>query len=133
MRATATSANTFFRSWPWLVNLFPLLISQQVEEQRVSGGVDLNYFHEPIGSIYQGLGNIMLRLEPTDRPAAANATLLLNAHYDSTLGSQGGPSPSPPRPPFPPSSQPLMITCVASSCVINSAHYTAVLLYNQKC
>ena len=70
-----------------------------MEEQRVSGGVDLNYFHEPIGSIYQGLGNIMLRLEPTDQPAAANATLLLNAHYDSTLGSQGELLPAPPPPP----------------------------------
>lgn len=59
----------------------------------MSGGVDLTYFHEPIGSIYQGLGNVMLRLEPTDQLAAANSTLLLNAHYDSTLGSQGGVSP----------------------------------------
>ena len=65
-------------------------VGAQVDEQRVSGGVDLIYFHEPIGSIYQGLGNVMLRLEPTDQPAANNSTLLLNAHYDSTLGSQGG-------------------------------------------
>ena len=61
----------------------------QVEEQRVSGGVDLTYFHEPIGSVYQGLGNVMLRLAPTHQQAASNSTLLLNAHYDSTLGSQG--------------------------------------------
>lgn len=72
-----------------------LLLLLQVEEQRVSGGVDLTYFHEPIGSIYQGLGNVMLRLAPNDQPAAANTTLLLNAHYDSTLGSQGQLSPPP--------------------------------------
>ena len=75
----------------------------------MSGGVDLNYFHEPIGSIYQGLGNVMLRLAPTDQPAAANTTLLLNAHYDSTLGSQGEQSSSPP----PLSSQLLLIACLA--------------------
>ena len=62
----------------------------QVEEQRVSGGVDITYFHEPIGSVYQGLGNVMLRLEPAGQPSPANSTVLLNAHYDSTLGSQGG-------------------------------------------
>ncbi len=61
----------------------------QVEEQRVSGGVNLNYFHEPIGSLYQGLGNVMLRIEPSGKQAAGNTTVLLNAHYDSTLGSPG--------------------------------------------
>ncbi|KAL3147358.1 hypothetical protein ABBQ32_002840 [Trebouxia sp. C0010 RCD-2024] len=64
-------------------------IKAEVDEQRVSGGVDLTYFHEPIGSVYQGLGNVMLRLAPTEPPAPPNSTLLLNAHYDSTLGSQG--------------------------------------------
>ncbi len=63
--------------------------SAQVEEQRVSGGVNLEYFHAPIGSLYQGLGNVMLRLEPTGQRAAGNTTVLLNAHYDSTLGSPG--------------------------------------------
>lgn len=63
--------------------------SGQVEEQRVSGGVNLEYFHAPIGSLYQGLGNVMLRLEPTGQQAVGNTTVLLNAHYDSTLGSPG--------------------------------------------
>jgi len=63
--------------------------SAQVEEQRVSGGVNLEYFHAPIGSLYQGLGNVMLRLEPTGQQAVGNTTVLLNAHYDSTLGSPG--------------------------------------------
>ncbi|DBB01398.1 TPA: hypothetical protein ACH3X1_000064 [Trebouxia sp. C0004] len=62
-------------------------ISAEVEEQRVSGGVNLEYFHAPIGSLYQGLGNVMLRLEPTGQQAVGNTTVLLNAHYDSTLGS----------------------------------------------
>ena len=61
----------------------------QVEEQRVSGGVNLEYFHAPIGSLYQGLGNVMLRIEPTGKQAVGNTTVLLNAHYDSTLGSPG--------------------------------------------
>jgi len=61
----------------------------QVEEQRVSGGVNLEYFHAPIGSLYQGLGNVMLRLEPTGQQAVGDTTVLLNAHYDSTLGSPG--------------------------------------------
>ena len=55
----------------------------------MSGGVNLEYFHAPIGSLYQGLGNIMLRLEPTGQQAVGNTTVLLNAHYDSTLGSPG--------------------------------------------
>ncbi|KAL0050880.1 hypothetical protein WJX82_009317 [Trebouxia sp. C0006] len=64
-------------------------INAEVEEQRVSGGVNLEYFHAPIGSLYQGLGNVMLRLEPTGQQAVGNTTVLLNAHYDSTLGSPG--------------------------------------------
>ena len=31
----------------------------------------------------------MLRIEPTGHHAAGNTTVLLNAHYDSTLGSPG--------------------------------------------
>lgn len=67
-----------------------MCVDAQVDEHRVSGGVDLTYFHEPIGSVYQGLGNVMLRLAPIDPSGPPNSTLLLNAHYDSTLGSQGG-------------------------------------------
>ena len=65
------------------------MLLYQVEEQRVSGGVNLEYFHAPIGSLYQGLGNVMLRIEPTGKQAVGNTTVLLNAHYDSTLGSPG--------------------------------------------
>lgn len=61
----------------------------QVEEQHVSGAVNLHYFHTPAASAYQGLGNVMLRLQPRGYQASGNRTVLLNAHYDSTIGSQG--------------------------------------------
>ena len=49
----------------------------------------MTFFHAPLINAYQNLSNVMLRIQPRGWQSAANDTLLLNAHYDSPIGSTG--------------------------------------------
>lgn len=44
-----------------------------------------------IANVYVNLTNVVLRVAPADPGAAARPAVLVNAHYDSTLGSAGEP------------------------------------------
>lgn len=62
----------------------------QVLVEQVTGAVDMTFFHAPLINAYQNLSNVMLRVQPRGWQSAVNDTLLLNAHYDSPIGSTGG-------------------------------------------
>ena len=49
----------------------------------------MTFFHAPLINAYQNLSNVMLRIQPRGWQSAVNDTLLLNAHYDSPIGSTG--------------------------------------------
>ena len=49
----------------------------------------MTFFHAPLVNAYQNLSNVMLRIQPRGWQSAVNDTLLLNAHYDSPIGSTG--------------------------------------------
>eukprot|EP00891_Asterochloris_glomerata_P008243 jgi/Astpho2/8243/gw1.00122.200.1_t len=49
----------------------------------------MTFFHAPLINAYQNLSNVMLRVQPRGWQSAVNDTLLLNAHYDSPIGSTG--------------------------------------------
>lgn len=49
----------------------------------------MHAFKFEIANVYQNLTNVVLRLAPADPRAAAKKAVLLNAHYDSTLGTKG--------------------------------------------
>lgn len=49
----------------------------------------MHAFRFEIANVYQNLSNVVLRLAPADPAAAARKAVLLNAHYDSTLGTKG--------------------------------------------
>lgn len=60
----------------------------QVVLEQATGAVDLEFLHTRFTNAYINLTNVVLVLTPTaakkDTPA-----VLLNAHFDSTLGSPG--------------------------------------------
>ncbi len=49
----------------------------------------MHAFKFEIANVYGNLTNVVLRLAPADPAAAARKAVLLNAHYDSTLGTKG--------------------------------------------
>ena len=65
------------------------LCGLQVLVEQVTGAVDMTFFHAPLINAYQNLSNVMLRIQPRGWQPAVNDTLLLNAHYDSPIGSTG--------------------------------------------
>ncbi|KAL4421351.1 hypothetical protein ABPG75_010642 [Micractinium tetrahymenae] len=56
---------------------------------QVSGGVTMHAFKFEIANVYANLSNVVLRLSPADPEAASRKAVLLNSHYDSTLGTKG--------------------------------------------
>ena len=66
-----------------------LSLCLQVLVEQVTGAVDMTFFHAPLINAYQNLSNVMLRIQPRGWQSAVNDTLLLNAHYDSPIGSTG--------------------------------------------
>ena len=61
-----------------------------VAREPVSGALGLQTaFGIEIANAYNNLTNIVLRIAPAAAPGAARRALLVNAHYDSTLGSPG--------------------------------------------
>lgn len=66
----------------------PLIDCLQVIVEQASGAVDLEFLHSDFTNAYINITNVLLILTPTaamkDTPA-----VLVNTHYDSTLGSPG--------------------------------------------
>lgn len=56
---------------------------------QVSGGITMHAFKFEIANVYRNLTNVLLRLAPADPAAAARKAVLVNSHYDSTLGTVG--------------------------------------------
>jgi hypothetical protein len=56
---------------------------------QVSGGITMHAFKFELANVYRNLTNVVLRISPTDPVAAAKKAVLVNSHYDSTLGTKG--------------------------------------------
>ena len=61
----------------------------QAEVEHATGALNMMLLHHMITNAYQNLSNVVLVIEPRD--ASTRPALLLNAHFDNTLGSPGVP------------------------------------------
>jgi hypothetical protein len=61
--------------------------ASQVASEISTGAADINFLHADFTNAYSNLSNIVLKIVPMD--AAAEKAVLVNAHFDSTLGSPG--------------------------------------------
>ena len=62
----------------------------QVDWEEATGAVSMMLIHQRITNAYRGVRNVVLAVTPRALPPGAKA-LLLNAHFDNTLGSPGAP------------------------------------------
>ena len=62
----------------------------QVDVEEVSGGLNLVFMGTSITNAYHNLTNIVLRISP--KRALGQPAVLINAHFDSSFGSPGGPA-----------------------------------------
>ena len=62
---------------------------QQVSQEQVTGSVLMGLLGLELANIYQNLTNIVLTITPKD--CKATPAVLVNAHYDSAVGSPGQP------------------------------------------
>lgn len=60
----------------------------QVDWETTSGAVNMILIHEYITNAYRNVSNVVVTITPKALPSGAKA-VLLNAHYDNTLGSPG--------------------------------------------
>ena len=60
----------------------------QADWETATGAVNMMLIHQLIGNAYRNVSNIVVSVRPRMAPPGAKA-LLLNAHYDNTLGSPG--------------------------------------------
>lgn len=65
----------------------------QVELQAVGGALHMLFLDNVIGNAYQNLSNIVLTIRP--RELGSPKAVLVGSHYDSIIGSRGGPFTSP--------------------------------------
>ena len=63
-------------------------LNVEVEVQTVSGSYHLDLFMTPVYLTYSGLDNLLLRITPDGVDKTAGA-LLVNAHFDTAIGSPG--------------------------------------------
>ena len=68
----------------------------QVDVEEVSGGLNLIFMGTSITNAYHNLTNIILRISP--KRALGQPAVLINAHFDSSFGSPGGPACCLPQP-----------------------------------
>lgn len=61
----------------------------QAELEHATGALNMFFMHHMITNAYQNLSNVVLVIQPAATAAAARPALLLNAHFDNTLGSPG--------------------------------------------
>ena len=59
----------------------------QVQQEQVSGQVHMSLLGASFGNMYQNLTNILLMVTP--KAAADVPAVLVNAHYDTAIGSPG--------------------------------------------
>lgn len=62
---------------------------QQVRQEQVTGSVLMGLLGLELANIYQNLTNVVLTITP--RGCDATPAVLVNAHYDSAVGSPGQP------------------------------------------
>lgn len=62
-------------------------ITIEVERQDVSGAVNFAFVNRNMTNVYHNVTNIAVRLTPTS--PSTRSSLLINAHFDSTLGTVG--------------------------------------------
>ena len=55
--------------------------------EHVSGSASMQFMHRTFYNAYQDLSNVVLRVAPKHRTGAKD--VLVNAHYDSTIGTSG--------------------------------------------
>jgi hypothetical protein len=61
-----------------------------VERELISGALSKQHaFGFEIANVYNGLTNIILRIAPKNEESVRPLSVLVNAHYDSTIGSPG--------------------------------------------
>ena len=59
----------------------------QVALERATGAVDMRFMHADITNAYINVSNVVLKITPAH--AADTPAILVNGHFDSTLGSPG--------------------------------------------
>ena len=59
----------------------------QVRQEQVSGEVQMSLLGSSFGNMYQNLSNILLTIVP--KAAADVPAVLVNAHFDTAIGSPG--------------------------------------------
>ena len=59
----------------------------QVQRELVSGAVETEFLHTGYTNLYNNITNIILVVSPT--AALHEKSVLVNAHFDSTLGTTG--------------------------------------------
>lgn len=64
-------------------------LAVEAARESVTGGVTMHAFKFELANVYANLTNVVLRIAPTDPVAASKKAVLVNSHYDSTLGTKG--------------------------------------------
>lgn len=64
-------------------------IDVSVERQQTSGAVTMSVFGFEITNAFNNLTNVVITLRPKDERNASKKAVLINAHFDSTLGTVG--------------------------------------------
>lgn len=68
----------------WVIVEF---VATQVACEHATGATDLDSFHADFTNAYINISNVVLKIIPVD--AVGDKAVLVNAHFDSTLGSPG--------------------------------------------
>jgi hypothetical protein len=85
----------------------------QVAAECATGAADLDFFQAEFTNAYSNLSNIVLKITP--REAASQRAVLVNAHFDSSLGSPGTP--------------PLRRTHLHQSCTQSASTFSRLVLH----
>lgn len=56
-------------------------------EEQATGAMDIRFMHTEMTMAYNNITNVLLRITP--KAAHDGPAVLVNAHFDSTLGSAG--------------------------------------------
>jgi len=62
---------------------------RQVASENATGAADLEFLNADFTSAYINISNVVLKITP--KHAASEKAVVVNAHFDSTLGSPGKP------------------------------------------
>lgn len=63
------------------------ILRVQIQREQVSGAVETEFLHKGYTNMYNNVTNIVLVVSPTAR--LHEKSVLVNAHFDSTLGTTG--------------------------------------------